>query len=330
MTHRQRFLGRINGERVDRIPFFPDLSKWYESNRYSDSPREQEYLPGELIPPGDAINKLPGTMLPARFRSMNLFEIHKSLGCGIPVHGYDSFYKSSYRNCETSTSRTTDRVTNILRTPKGTLTEVKGMAADHSYAILEHFVKTESDFEILEFAVKDTVYTSDYPRVEKALSIIGESGYLNLIIPRSPMGRLIHNYMGMEAVAFALMDFPEKIEGILDVMREKDREVWALAAASPGKIAFMADNMDEFLISPDWYRQYFLPVYQEMNGVLHKAGKKVLTHMDGRLKNILLIRQIIIIGQQKLLHSIWKLLIKLIIIRIIYQSIFIQILLMKK
>ncbi|OGS34261.1 MAG: hypothetical protein A2293_13660 [Elusimicrobia bacterium RIFOXYB2_FULL_49_7] len=287
LTHRKRFLNLINGEKVDKVPFFPDLSKWYEANRYGEGPRERNYLPGELIAPEDTINRLPGQALPARFRGKNIFEIHAALDCGIPVHGYDIFYKTTYRNSEIIEKHSPERVTTVIRTSKGELREIKGMAADHSQAILEHFVKSEGDLDILTHIVQDTVYSPNFGRVEKALSIIGESGYLNLIIPRSPMGRLIHNYMGVEAVTYALMDYPEKMQCLLDIMREKDREVWTLATAAPGKIAFMADNMDEFLISPDWYRSYFLPVYQEMNALLHRANKKVLTHMDGRLKNIL-------------------------------------------
>jgi hypothetical protein len=286
MTHRERFLNRINGRPVDRVPFFPDLSKWYEYNRYGDGPRKKVYAPGGLIPPQDKINKLRG-IIPEQYADKNLFEIHADLDCGIPVHGYDACYKIENKNIEIITDKSENQVINVYKTPVGELREVIGIAVDYSACRKEYLLKTAEDFRIFEYILEHQEIRKDYSGALEALDIIGEQGYLNCIINRSPMGKLVHNFMGVENVTFALFDTPDLLRGFLKTLLEHDRTVWNIVADSPAEIAFMADNMDEFLISPDWYREFFLPVYQEMNEVLHRGGKKILTHMDGRLKNML-------------------------------------------
>ncbi|MFH1760913.1 MAG: uroporphyrinogen decarboxylase family protein [bacterium] len=286
ITHRQRFLDRINGKTVDKIPFFPDLSKWYEYNRYGNGQWSKVYAPGALIHPDDEINRLAGIM-PEIFKNKNLFEIHDYFDCGIPVHGYNSYMKIVLNNVKIENSSNGQETITIWKTPKGNLRQISRMAADHSMCTKEYFLKSADDFHILEYIFMNSELIPNYKETENSLNVIGERGYLNLVINRSPMGKLLHDYMGIENLSYSLFDNLKQLEHLLQVILEHDRKVWKIAAEAPAKIAVMSDNMDEYLVSPEWYKTYFLPVYQEMNGVLHKGGKKVLTHMDGRMKNLL-------------------------------------------
>ena len=286
MTHRERFLNRINGKAVDKTPFFPDLTKWYEYMRYEKGERDRDFLPGGIIWPDEPLHQKPGIM-PERYRDMDFLGVHRAIDCGMPVHGYNIFYNTRIdESVRFEKKQTAKELTTTITTPVGELREVRTLNATFNWTTTEYMVKSHEDFKVIEYMTRHTEYTPDYEPVRKALDMVGDQGYINLIIPRSPMGKLIHNLAGVVTVTYALADAPAETESLLEVIREKDREMWAIAAKAPGKIAFMADNMDEFLISPVWYKDYFLPVYQEMNEVLHGGGKKVLTHMDGRLKNI--------------------------------------------
>ncbi len=286
MTHRERFLNRINGKPVDRTPFFPDLTKWYEYMRYGDGERPRSFLPGGIIWPDEPLHAKPGIM-PERYRDLDFLGVHRAIDCGMPVHGYHIFFNTHVDESVQFAKEQADRqITTTVTTPVGNLREVRTLNATHNWTVTEHMVKSHDDFKVIEHMTAHTTYAPDYEPVERALEMIGEQGYLNLIIPRSPMGRMIHNFAGLLPMTYAIADAPGAVRKLLEAITEKDRELWKIAAEAPGKIAFMADNMDEFLISPVWYRDYFLPVYQEMNDVLHAGGKKVLTHMDGRLKNI--------------------------------------------
>jgi hypothetical protein len=43
------------------------------------------------------------------------------------------------------------------------------------------------------------------------------------------------------------------------------------------------DNLDGFLVSPALFERFFLPVYEEQARLLHRRGKLMAVHMDGRL-----------------------------------------------
>lgn len=286
MTHRERFFNRITGKQTDRTPFFPDLSKWYEYHRNAGDVPEKDYLPGELIPPGALINKKPGK-IPERYRDMNLFDIHRDLDCGLPVHGYGIYYDVSYPNCEIFTQSKGDETIKIIKTPKGELRQVSRMAKDRSTITTEHLVKTVDDFPALKFYIRDAVYTANYDRAQTALDIVGDLGYVNMIAGRSPYGRLVVDLVGIVNLTYIAMDHPDELTKVLEVIHEVDSRLWEITAKAPGRIAFIADNMDESLYSPPNYKRFCLPVYQEMTDLFHRHSKIVLAHNDGRLKNLL-------------------------------------------
>lgn len=286
MTSRQRFLNRIHGKPVDRPPFFPDLSMWYQYQRNAGKLPAHLFAPGELIPPGDPVHALTGTF-PERYRSLDLLSLHREIGCGLPVHGYGSFYRMETEGFTVEVEKGPGSETKTIRTPKGVLRETRRQAENHSWATQEHLVKGPDDYPALEFMVTHTRPTADYGKIQSMLAVVGDLGYINLIVGRSPMGKFMIDYMGLENLTYAMADDPAGFDRIFNVVRDHDRAVWALCAKAPGQIGFIADNMDEFLYSPILYRKYCLPVYQEITMTLHAGGKKVLAHMDGRLRNIL-------------------------------------------
>jgi hypothetical protein len=133
----------------------------------------------------------------------------------------------------------------------------------------------------------DTVYTPNYERADKALKIVGNLGYVNMISGRSPYGRLVVDLIGIINLTYISVDYPDELTELLEVIHEVDIKLWEITSRAPGRIAFIADNMDEMLYSPPNYKRFCLPVYQEMTDLFHRHGKIVLAHMDGRLKNLL-------------------------------------------
>jgi len=47
-----------------------------------------------------------------------------------------------------------------------------------------------------------------------------------------------------------------------------------------------ADNVDGFLVSPRFFEKYFMPEYEKQAEVLHKHGKLMAVHMDGRVGSL--------------------------------------------
>jgi hypothetical protein len=135
--------------------------------------------------------------------------------------------------------------------------------------------------------VENTRFQTRYERVEKFLAETGGFGICDLVIFRSPFGKLIHEYMGFEQVAFALNDDEGALLDFMRLQEERDLELIRLAAAGPGPLVIISDHADENLISPPWYRKYCIPFYRKACRILHAAGKRVSTHLDGNFKSYL-------------------------------------------
>ena len=282
-THRQSFFNLFNQSQQDSfMPFFPDITCWYMARRVEPG-GPQPFGPGQYIPDSADIHRLNHDM-PGQYEKMTFREIYEHHDWGCPVHIYDwcEFVWDEPVRRESivdSKSRTT-----VLHTPKGSLTKVELMAEDGSYTPHEHFVKQLADLEILKLALDHQQCVPRYDKVQAVLDELGQQGVGDLPVMRCPFGKLIQEYMGFEAVIFALYDDPRAISEFMAFQEEKDLEVVRLAADSPARVVIISDHADENLIAPPYYEEYCIPFYNKACEILHSQGKIVSTHLDGNFK----------------------------------------------
>lgn len=282
MTHREHFFQVLTGQRPARMPFFPDITDWYVSARTPHG-QPRPYGPGEFIPDDDPIHKLPGTM-PDRFRRLTLLDFYREFDWGFPVHLYGW--------CETRYVSGVDYVTEVrgnirtrrLVTARGELVRRDQLADDGTWAPRDHFVKSLADLDGLRFAVESARCVPRFDRVESILRQLGGLGAGDVVIHRSPFGKLVHEYMGFEQVIYALNDNPAAVLDFLALQEEKDLELVRLAVGAPARLVILSDHADQNLISPRQYDEFCIPYYRKMNAILHAAGKLVSTHLDGNFK----------------------------------------------
>ena len=263
MTHRERILKRIAGEPVDHHPFFPDLSYYHK------------------------VRTAKGDM-PEAYAGMSLLEMHEQIDCGILVHVYGDYYKLSYKSAEFKTETNGNEVVHTFKTPKGELREVARKTSPYeSPFIVEHYLKSVDDFPIMEYVLKDRVITADYPALQAIIDNIAGIGIVDLVLPRSPLPRILIDWMGVTVGIYAVFDNPARVRSLLEAIEESNRPVIELAAKAPGEVAIFGDNIDNVTMSPEFFSQYSMPYYQRYCATLHKHGKKVAAHMDGRLQGLL-------------------------------------------
>ncbi|MBN1809521.1 MAG: hypothetical protein JW909_10680 [Planctomycetes bacterium] len=268
MTHRERILGRIAGDSVDRHPYFPDLSYYHK------------------------VRNSQGNM-PEKYAGMTLLEMHAEMDAGILVHVYGDYYKLSYGSVEILTETHGSETAHIYRTPKGELREVRRRTSPHeSPFVVEHYLKTPADFEIMEYVLRDQTVTPDYPALQAIIDGIGGQGIVDLVLPRSPLPRVLIDWMGVTAGIYAIYDAPDKLESLLRTMAKANEPVMEIAAKAPGEVCIFGDNIDNITLSPDLFSRYSVPHYRKYSALLQEHGKKVAAHMDGRLQGLLpLIRE---------------------------------------
>lgn len=286
MNNRERFFNLLENKDIDRTPFFPDISSWYEYSR-KDSGEEETFGPGGYIPDGIDFHKQP-SHLKGKLAKMTFLDFYRQYDWGLPVHiGEEDWFKIEYSGgIERTVIRNEYRKKIITyKTPRGTINRIYQLAGDGSWAPRSYFIKEFEDIDVIKYIFE---HRKLIPQFEKVTQFHRETegfGICDLVLWRSPFGKLIHEYMGFEKVIYALYDNEKVILDFLEFLEEYDLEVVKLAAQSPAKLIIISDHADETLISPAYYKKYCIPYYQKACAILHKNYKYVSTHLDGNFKS---------------------------------------------
>ncbi|MFH1614817.1 MAG: hypothetical protein ABIG61_07020 [Planctomycetota bacterium] len=249
-------------------------------------PKDQTHLvpTGSFIPDKHPCHKNRCRM-PQEFADWTFLDFYRNFDWGLPVHIYD-WCKFEHNNCEYTIEKTKKQISRMFLTPLGKIEHVDFVANDGSLCPVKHFIRHNDDWRTLRYVVENTKAVPNYSRIKEVLTGIGSLGVADIVIERSPFGKLVHEYAGFEAVAYQLSDDPGLIDDFLQLQTKLDLEIIALAADSPADIVLLSDHADEQLISPMWYARYCVPFYSEAEKILHSKGKIFSTHLDGNFKNL--------------------------------------------
>jgi hypothetical protein len=91
---------------------------------------------------------------------------------------------------------------------------------------------------------------------------------------------MMRELAGYGRIFFHLQDHPQRVESLLAVMEDKQRELWRMAADSPATLLLYGLHFDSQITPPPLFRRYFLPHLQEFNRTMHRHGKLVAFHSD--------------------------------------------------
>ena len=281
-SQRARFFSILTGEKPANMPFFPDITDWYLDRRTPPG-EPRQFSPGQFIPDDADIHRNPGSM-PDKYGDFTLFDFYRQFDWGFHVHLY-SWYRTIYSG-GVETESWVDGQKRYYRviTPLGEMTRMDMLASDGTWSRKEFFVEEMRDLESMRYMVKHTHFEPEFEKIDAIRQELGDWGQGDIVLSRSPFGKLVHEYMGFEQVIYALNDEPEPLFEFMEIQERKDLELVALAARAPERLVIMSDHADEILISPPQWRDYCVPFYRKITDILHRADKFVSTHLDGNFK----------------------------------------------
>ncbi|MAG35290.1 MAG: hypothetical protein CL878_03450 [Dehalococcoidia bacterium] len=152
----------------------------------------------------------------------------------------------------------------------------------------ERLIKEPDDYAVLKYIVEHTEYAPDYFPIEQAMDWLGDDGVVLDALPHSPMQMLMIDWVGSEGGRFFYhhADHPDLVEDLYRAISKSREPMYEIAAKSPAPIALCGDNIDGFLVSPKLFESYFMPEYEKQAQILHKHGKLMAVHMDGRVSSL--------------------------------------------
>lgn len=177
---------------------------------------------------------------------------------------------------------------NTVRTPVGSLTQKTRVDSGYgSTWIVEHLVKEPHDYEILGFMLRDQVFRPDYEGFVETDREMGDAGVVFSSVNRVPIQQLWIQYTGLERLCEDLLSHPRVVEGVLQTMQERDRDVWKLVADSPAEFVWCPDNISGEVTGPAWFEKYCAPHYDAIASQMHSNGKRIVAHMDGMMRRLI-------------------------------------------
>ena len=267
MTNRERILAILEGKSPDRIPWIPRMLLWW------------------------LFHKNNGT-LPAKYRGWTLRDIERDLGLGTPARNGRVFYSKlggvqtvvRLDGLDTVTEYTTPVGTvtsRARRTPELDLSGIEAME-------VEKFIKRPADYDVMMYVAENTRY---YPCYEEYLDYergIGDDGYPMVSVGDCPFHLFLQKLAGYDKGYHDLADDPQRVERLLEVMTQKDREeMWPLVAQSPARLVLHGQHFDSQMTPPPMFDRYIKPYYQEFSELLHRNGKTLAMHADNDSRAIL-------------------------------------------
>jgi uroporphyrinogen-III decarboxylase len=262
MNLRERLLAVFERKRPDCVPWFADLSWWYEAER------------------------LRGT-LPRRFLGDAVVGFYRELGCGLYLP-LVAPYRHKF-DCEVrERSLDENTVERIYTTPVGVLSEVeRRLPESFTSAHLERMVKAADDMRAFRYLLESQRFERNLEEVAHKERHYGEQGVVVLSVPRTPLSRMVVEFAGVEATVSLAMEKPQEMREVVGIMERMDDEAYRLAGESAAHFAMFPDNLSSEVIGVNLFREYSFDYYRRRVAELHRSGKYVLTHLDGTIRGLL-------------------------------------------
>ncbi|MEW5814269.1 MAG: uroporphyrinogen decarboxylase family protein [Spirochaetota bacterium] len=175
-----------------------------------------------------------------------------------------------------------------LHTPFGNLyaTYRRESGYGTSWWQLDYFVKKPEDYALLELFLQERTYLPDYEAFIAAVRRYGEDGYVVGNTEYSPMNMLIYELLGMERFCLDLADRPERVFGLYEILREKQRRMFEICAGSPAELILYDGNISKEVVGPERFRRYYLPCLNEFAALIHQQEKLIGCHMDASMASL--------------------------------------------
>jgi hypothetical protein len=285
MTLREAILRTFRREPVDRLIWQPRIYYWYYGNGLPN-PAPEAYVRIHGEPPPFPIERVAEPNVPEEYRSSSMIELYRKLPASPrypqEVLGVRLFEIQYDRTVQIHQTRENGRVITVMRTPVGELREV----SSHGYHN-EYLLKGPDDFRVMQYVLDHSEFVFWHDAFRIADQEFGDLGVVTTFYPRSPLQRLIVEWMGFENAVFALTDYPRESSELLRAIEDWDDRMYDVLLSSPLQIFNFGENIDANIDPPHYFERYLEPYYERRISQIHAAGKFCHIHIDGAMKLLL-------------------------------------------
>ena len=235
-----------------------------------------------------------GEPLPAPYTGMTPAQLYRSLGCSNRVYEFNECFVShedpAVRVTRTELNDAEHEI--IWETPVGRQRAVY-RSSPNTPALLpvKWPISDEQEMKVATWREERRTWTWDQARYEQLSREWAGLGAPTMYICRTNVQKLIIEDMGITGTVMAMRRYLPTCERYFEALAVTQERLIDVINAGPIRVVNFGDNVHVGLLSPRWFRQYLLPVYQRRCELLHRAGKFVHAHWDGDCKPLLPLAQ---------------------------------------
>jgi len=248
MTVKERIIGALRGDMVDRVPFTS------YAGLFPEDEREPLMRDGEI-------------------GLVHRVGVYRSESPNVRSRK-EEFWEGDERRIRYTYETPVGCVSETLRTGGGYGTNLR----------CEFLIKKPEDYKVVEFMMRDIVYTPNYDALLAAEENTGDDGVVVGNLKYTPIQQMLVLLMGPLTYGIDYYENRDLFDSLYDTITEKDRELYRIAAESPAEFVIYGDNITSTMIGLERFVQYCIPRYNEAAALLHERGKRLGVHMDGNLR----------------------------------------------
>jgi uroporphyrinogen-III decarboxylase len=286
MTDRERILAAIRGEVPDRMPWVPRLEFWYRGCK--------------------RLGKLPPEL-----RDLSLMEVSDRLGVGcyssIPdftdqpdqdamidralgiFHLPVIPYRVTLQDVERRVIQRGRETVVEYHTPVGSIRTAsiftdEMLDAGASVAwVTDHAIREPRDFDVVGHIFSHLKVEPNLPGYIAHREKLGERGLAVGYLQGTacPFHHIMKELMPLEQFFYALNDYPEKVQKLVEQIEPYFQKMQQIGLDSPAEVVFLGANYDDSITYPAFFEKHILPPLRDYATALHAKGKYLMTHTDG-------------------------------------------------
>jgi len=278
MSSRERIMASLQHEEVDRIPWCPLISGYYSLG-----------LPEPLRGDDLKVQRAIGADIMERLQSLvyhPIFPLYIPAlqpGVGDHVEQTTEIGRITIREI-----RKGDQLLRIYETPVGDIQEIYERRESSPWMAfpVEYKIKESRDLKVYRYITEAQQFVAFYDRFIELNEEIGEDGIATTPGPYSPFQMLLEVELGVEGFYYFLEDYPNEMEELMEIMHCKNLEACEIILESPAEVVILYENTSTSYMSPPMFSRYIQSHLNEYADLYHKAGKILLIHACGKLKDI--------------------------------------------
>ncbi len=266
MNLRERLLKVFTKEKPDIIPWYADLSWWYNS-------------------------QVSKGLLPEKYQGdKGYLKLHQDVGAGIYLYPPILWEEKESGDIKIFNINKAELTITEIHTPCGIIKSILSYSKESfTNAYIEKKKKNVQDLKTMKFVFENKTYRPSYDKFLEIDNLWNGYGIPAALapIPVSPIQKLLTRWAGVETTINLMCDYPDDFDNCLTSIAQSEDPVFEILCNSPAKIIVFPENLSSAITGVNLFKKYSFSIYKNRIDKLHMAGKYVILHIDGTLKGLL-------------------------------------------